>query len=56
MSEYRIEIKIIERANEAGVKVTNEDIEQKIDKRYPELEGKKYFDSCDISRFLVVSR
>ena len=40
--------KIIESANEEGIKFTNEDIEQKIDKQYPELEGIKYFDSCDM--------
>ena len=32
--------KIVESANETGVNVTNEDTEQKIDKQYPELEGK----------------
>ena len=40
--------KIIESANEDGIKVTNEDIEQKIDNQYPELEGTKYCDSCDM--------
>ena len=40
--------KIIESANEGGIKVTNEDIEQKIDNQYPELEGIKYCDSCDM--------
>ena len=40
--------KIIESANEGGIKVTSEDIEQKIGKQYPELEGVKYCDSCDM--------
>ena len=31
--------KIIESANEDGIKVSNEDIEQKMDNQYPELEG-----------------
>ena len=31
--------KIIESANEDGIKVTNEDIEQKLDEQYPELDG-----------------
>ena len=38
----------MESANEDGIKVTNEDIEQKIDNQYPELEGIKYTDSCDM--------
>ena len=40
--------KIIEEANEDGIKLTNEDIEQKIDEQYSELEGIKYCDSCDM--------
>ena len=40
--------KIIESVNEDGIKVTNEDIEQKIDNQYPELEGIKFCDSCDM--------
>ena len=40
--------KIIESANEDGIKVTNEDIEQKLDENYPELEGIKYCDNCDM--------
>ena len=40
--------RIIESNNEDGIKVTNEDIEQKIDNQYPELEGIKYCDSCDM--------
>ena len=40
--------KIIESANEDGIKVTNEDIEQMIDNQYPELEGIKYCVSCDM--------
>ena len=40
--------KIIESANEDGIKVTNEDIEQKIDNQHPEQEGIKYCDSCDM--------
>ena len=40
--------KIIESANEDGIKFTNEDIEQKITEQYSELEGKKYCDSCDM--------
>ena len=40
-------IKIIERANEDGIKVTNKDIEQKLDEQYPE-EGIKFCDSCDM--------
>ena len=47
MSEYIIEIKLLS-ANEDGIKNTNEDIEQKIDNQYPELEGIKYCDSCDM--------
>ena len=38
---YIIEIKIIESANEDGIKVTNEDIEQKLDEQYIE-EGVKF--------------
>ena len=30
------------------MKITNEGIEQKLDKQYPELEGIKYCDSCDM--------
>ena len=40
--------KIIESANEDGIKITNEDIEQKINEQYSELEGINYFDSCDM--------
>ena len=40
--------KIIESANEDGIKVTNEYIEQKIDNQYPELEGIKNCDRCDM--------
>ena len=47
--------KIIESANEDGIKFTNEDIEQKINEQYTrsgytnsELEGIKYCDSCDM--------
>ena len=40
--------KIIEGANEDGIKVTNEDIEQKLDEQYSELVGIKFCDSCDI--------
>ena len=40
--------KIIESADEDGIKATNEDIEQKIDNQYPELEGIKYCDSGDM--------
>ena len=40
--------KIIESANEDGIKVTNDDIEQKLDEQYPELDGIKFFDSCDM--------
>ena len=29
-------------------KVTNKDIDQKIDKKYPELDGLKYCESCDM--------
>ena len=39
--------KIIESANEVGVKVTNEDIEQKLDEQYIE-EGIKFCYSCDM--------
>ena len=40
--------KINENANEDGIKVTNEDIEQKLDEQYPELNGIKFCDSCDM--------
>ena len=47
--------KIIESANEDGIKFTNEDIEQKLDEQYtrsaytnPELDGIKFCDSCDM--------
>ena len=47
--------KIIESANEDGIKLTNEDIEQKINEQYTrsgytnsELGGIKYCDSCDM--------
>ena len=40
--------KIIESAKEDRIEASNEDIEQNIDKIYPELEGIKYCDSCDI--------
>ena len=40
--------KFIESANRGGIKVTNEDMEQKIDNQYPEPEGIKYCDSCDM--------
>ena len=40
--------KIIESANEDGIKFTNEDIEQKINEQYSELEGIKYSDSFDM--------
>ena len=40
--------KIIESAKEDGIKFTNEDIEQKINEQYSELEGIKYCDSCDM--------
>ena len=39
---------IIESAKKDGIKFTNEDIEQKLDKNYPELDGIKYCDSCDM--------
>ena len=39
--------KIIESANEDGIKVTNEDKEQKLDEQYIE-EGIKFCDSCDM--------
>ena len=39
--------KIIESANEDGIKVTNEDIEQRLDEQYIE-EGIKFCDSCDM--------
>ena len=39
--------KIIESANEDGIKFTKKDIEQKLDEQYPE-EGIKYCDSCEI--------
>ena len=38
--------KIIESANEDGIKVTNEDIEQKLDEQY--IEKKKFCDCCDM--------
>ena len=40
--------KIIESANESGKKVTNKDIEQKMDEEYSELKGIKFCDSCNI--------
>ena len=46
--------KIIESANEDGIKVTNEDIEQKLDEQYTQSgytnieEGIKFCDSCDM--------
>ena len=46
--------KIIESANEDGIKVTNEDIEQKLDEQYARSgytnieEGIKFCDSCDM--------
>ena len=39
--------KIIQSANEDRIIVTNEDIEQKIDNQYPDLEGMKFCDRCD---------
>ena len=39
--------KIIEKDKDGGIKVTNKDIEQKLDEQYPE-EGIKIRDSCDI--------
>ena len=39
---------MIDRANETGEEVTNEDIEQKLNKRYPELDGIMYCESCNI--------
>ena len=39
--------KLIESANEDGIKLTNKDIEQKLDEQYPE-DGIKYSDSCEI--------
>ena len=54
MSECIIEKKIIESANEDGIKVTNEDIEQKLDEQftqsgYTNIEGGiKFCDSCDM--------
>ena len=39
--------KFIEEAKDEGIKVTNKDIEQKVDEQYPE-EGKKFCDSCEI--------
>ena len=47
-------IEIIESANEDGIKVTNEDIEQKLDEQYTQSgftnieEGIKFCDSCDM--------
>ena len=40
--------KTTESANEDGIKLTNKDIEQKLDEQYPE-EGIKYCDSCEIN-------
>ena len=40
--------KIIKSANEDGIKVTNEDIEGKLDEQYSELDGIKFCDSCDM--------
>ena len=40
--------KIVRKADEKGKEVSNEDIEQKIDQRFPELEGIKYCDSCNM--------
>ena len=40
--------KIIESANEDRIEVTNDDIEQKLDEQYPELDGIKFCDSCDM--------
>ena len=40
--------KIIESANEDGIKVTNDDIEQKLNEQYPELDGINFCDSCDM--------
>ena len=42
------ENKIVENAMEEEIKVTNYDIEQKIDKQYAEFEGINYCDSCDM--------
>ena len=41
MSDFIIEIKLFGDANEDGIKVTNEDIEQKLDKNCPEIERNK---------------
>ena len=38
--------KIFESANDDGIKVTKEDIEQKLDEQYSELDGIKFCDSC----------
>ena len=40
--------KIIKKANEKGKEVSNKDTDQKIDKRFPELEGIKYCESCNM--------
>ena len=40
--------KIFESANESGKKISNKDMEQKIDKKHPEHEGKKYCEICNI--------
>ena len=40
--------KIIESANEDGIKITNENIEQKLDEQYLELDGIKFCDSCEM--------
>ena len=44
MSENITEIKLMR----LGGKLTNEDIEQKIDKQYPELEGIKFCESRNV--------
>ena len=41
-------IKNIRKADEQGKEVSNEDIERKTDKRFLELEGIKYCDSCNV--------
>ena len=41
--------KIIESANEDGIKVTDEDIERKLDEQYSEPDGIKFCDSCDMN-------
>ena len=40
--------KIIESANEDGLKVTNENIERQLDEQYSKLDGIKFCDSCDM--------